>query len=93
MSAGTDGFMGRPCASPLWIASGTIGCYCRYVTEGIPDMADDPAKHETPSETSARLLVKETGITDAQAVGLVALLGAFNWTSLLQEARILKRDA
>ncbi|WP_164482340.1 MULTISPECIES: hypothetical protein [unclassified Mesorhizobium] len=35
-------------------------------------------------------LMTETGITEAQARELIALLG-LNWSSLLREARLLKR--
>ncbi len=46
-----------------------------------------------PDDTRVELvkqLVKETGITEAEAVDLVALLG-WNWSSLVREARILMR--
>jgi hypothetical protein len=38
----------------------------------------------------ARFLAKETGITEAEAMELIELLGA-DMTSLLREARILKK--
>ena len=38
-----------------------------------------------------RRLVLEIGITEAQAVELVAILGT-DWSSLVREARVLRRD-
>lgn len=46
---------------------------------------------ETASGLAARRLVKETGITEAQATELVSFLGPHNWTSLLREASILRK--
>ncbi|HEY6630141.1 MAG TPA: hypothetical protein VIZ90_01690, partial [Rhizobiaceae bacterium] len=47
---------------------------------------------ESGGEASLVLrLVREIGITEAQAIELVALLGA-NWSSLVREARIIRRD-
>lgn len=36
-------------------------------------------------------LVREIGITEAQAIELVAVLGV-NWSSLVREARIIHQD-
>ena len=38
-----------------------------------------------------RRLVKKTGITEAQALELIYLIG-LNWPSLVREARALKND-
>ncbi|MDX8442230.1 hypothetical protein [Mesorhizobium australafricanum] len=49
-------------------------------------------EHDPPSGTDeeyfVRRLLEETGITEAQARELIALLG-YEWTSLLREAHIL----
>ena len=55
-------------------------------------MVDDLGKPpETASGIAARRLATDTGITPAEAVELISLLGAYNWTSLLREARMLKK--
>ncbi len=55
-------------------------------------MVDDLGKPpETASGIAARRLANDTGITSAQATELVRFLGAHNWTSLLREARMLKK--
>ncbi|WP_167434254.1 hypothetical protein [Mesorhizobium helmanticense] len=38
-----------------------------------------------------RRLVKETGITEGQAIELVGFLGPHNWSSLVREAHLLKK--
>jgi hypothetical protein len=35
-------------------------------------------------------LVRETGITDSQAIELVGFLGCANWSSLVREARLIR---
>ncbi|WP_189523861.1 MULTISPECIES: hypothetical protein [unclassified Mesorhizobium] len=42
-------------------------------------------------EEYVRLLVEKTGITEAQAVELIYLLG-LNWSSLVREAKAIKKD-
>ncbi|WP_176478480.1 MULTISPECIES: hypothetical protein [unclassified Mesorhizobium] len=42
-------------------------------------------------EEHVRLLVEKTGITEAQAVELIYLLG-LNWSSLVREAKAIKKD-
>jgi len=42
-----------------------------------------------PDDSIVRRLAVEAGITEAQARELIAVLGAYSWTSLLREARIL----
>ena len=55
-------------------------------------MVDDLGRlPETVGGVVARRLVQATGITEAQASELVALLGPHNWASLYREARILKK--
>ena len=53
-------------------------------------MADEqdkvPAK---PDDAVVRHLVNEVGITEDQARELIAMLGAYSWTSLLREARMI----
>ena len=44
---------------------------------------------ETAGGVAVRRLMVGTGITDAQASELVSVLGPYNWSSLLREARIL----
>jgi len=56
-------------------------------------MTDEQGRPPAATEATARRLVDETGITDAQARELIALLGPHNWTSLLREARILNPTA
>lgn len=41
-----------------------------------------------PGLTVVQRLMAETGITEAQAIELIALLG-LNWSSLLREAKLL----
>ena len=53
-------------------------------------MADEPDKSRAMDGPVIRRLVKETGITEAQARELVGLLG-FNWSSLMREACLLIR--
>lgn len=53
---------------------------------GSGDLADQ--KHAEARATTVRL-VKETGITQAQANDLVDILG-LGWSSLIREARLLK---
>ena len=52
-----------------------------------------PGDHDDQRRAEARAaavhLAKETGITEAQATDLVAVL-SMNWPSLIREARILK---
>ena len=54
----------------------------------VDDLGEPP---ETASGIAVRRLAADTGITAAQANELVSLLGAQNWTSLLREARLLKK--
>jgi hypothetical protein len=49
-----------------------------------PDKADDLSRAGT-----IQRLVKETGITEAEASNLLTLLGS-DWSSLVREARLLK---
>lgn len=42
-------------------------------------------------EEYVRLLVEKTGITEAQAAELIYLLG-LNWSSLVREAKAIKKD-
>jgi len=50
------------------------------------------AAGKSESEASLiRRLVQEIGITEPQAIELVAVLG-MNWSSLVREARILRQD-
>ena len=49
-----------------------------------PDKADDLSRAGTIQQ-----LVKETGITEAEASALLTVLGT-DWSSLVREARILK---
>ena len=54
-------------------------------------MIDDVGKPpKADNGFAVRRLVDETGVTNAQAVELIALLG-LNWASLVREARILKK--
>ena len=53
-------------------------------------MIDDVGKPPTDGTgLMARRLTGETGITEGQARELVSILGPFNWSSLLREARML----
>ncbi|MBB6411107.1 hypothetical protein [Mesorhizobium sangaii] len=53
-------------------------------------MTDEQGKApNNPVDSVVRRLVDETGITEAQARELIALLGALSWSSLLREARIM----
>lgn len=45
---------------------------------------------DTASSIAVRRLMADTGISELQAADLVALLGAYAWTSLLREARLLR---
>jgi hypothetical protein len=53
-------------------------------------MSEGAGKSECEASL-VRRLVQETGITEPQAIDLVAILGA-NWSSLVREARIIRRD-
>ena len=53
-------------------------------------MAREPGNPEDVSVPVMRRLVKETGITEAEAQDLVVLVG-INWSSLVREARLLRR--
>ena len=53
-------------------------------------MADEPDKPNSMHGPVIQRLVHETGITHEQARDLVALLG-LNWSSLIREAKLLKR--
>jgi hypothetical protein len=55
----------------------------------VNDLGKPP---ETASGFATRRLAKETGITEAQAAELVSFLGPHNWSSLLREARVLKKN-
>jgi hypothetical protein len=56
-------------------------------------MVEEAGKPPDPARGMAvRRLVKETGITEAQAAELVSFLGPHSWASLLREARILKKS-
>jgi hypothetical protein len=60
--------------------------------EGTSKVVDELGKPpETASGIAARRLAADTGITLAQATELVRFLGPYNWSSLLREARILKK--
>lgn len=67
---------------------GTILCYVRWVAR-----KGQPAKWLTTPATEglARRLARESGITEAEAHELIALLGPHNWSSLVREARILMK--
>jgi hypothetical protein len=54
-------------------------------------MVDDLGKPPESASIAVRRLVADTSITDAQARELIAFLGPYNWTSLLREARMLKK--
>ncbi|MEW9838535.1 hypothetical protein [Mesorhizobium marinum] len=54
-------------------------------------MSDDVIKEENGRADLVDRLVKKTGITEAQASNLITVLGA-NWSSLVREARLLKRS-
>ncbi len=57
-------------------------------------MVDDVGRPpETAGSAAVRRLMADTGITAAQATELVNILGPYNWSSLLREARILKSGA
>ncbi|WP_292312959.1 hypothetical protein [Mesorhizobium sp.] len=51
-------------------------------------MADEQDRAPSSPEIVVRRLVKETGITEEQARGLIFLLG-LHWASLLREAKSL----
>ncbi|MEW6630566.1 MAG: hypothetical protein AB1440_06830 [Pseudomonadota bacterium] len=52
-----------------------------------------PDDKENPTfEDLVKRLVEETGITEAQALELVLLIG-LNWSSLVREAKALKSGA
>jgi hypothetical protein len=54
-------------------------------------MADEQDEARTKQiDFIVRRLTAEAGITEAQARELVAILGAYSWSSLLREARMLK---
>lgn len=50
-------------------------------------MAPEPAKPEIRG--LARKLIGETGITEAQALELISLLG-WDWSSLIREAKAIR---
>lgn len=54
-------------------------------------MADQPRTPQAMDGQVVARLVKETGITELEARELVALLGNYNWASLVREARLLMR--
>ncbi|WP_167434333.1 hypothetical protein [Mesorhizobium helmanticense] len=55
-------------------------------------MVDNVGKApETATGLAMRRLVSETGITEAQARELIGFLGPYNWSSLMREARMLKK--
>ena len=51
--------------------------------------ADLDEQKRADARATATRLVNETGITEAEAADLVAILGG-NWSSLIREARLLK---
>lgn len=53
-------------------------------------MLDTAGKSEGEASLVHRL-VQEIGITEPQAIELVAVLGT-NWSSLVREARIIRQD-
>ena len=54
-------------------------------------MSGDQDDHKrAEGRPAVERLVKETGITHAEATDLVAILGVVNWASLMREARLLK---
>ncbi|RWH78896.1 MAG: hypothetical protein EOQ86_16240 [Mesorhizobium sp.] len=52
-------------------------------------MGDSKTDRERMKEAGAKILAKETGITEAQASDLIEMIGT-DRASLLREARILK---
>jgi len=55
-------------------------------------MPDEPDKPRAMDDPVIPRLVKVTGITPEQARELVAMLGGSNWSSLLREARLLRKQ-
>lgn len=53
-------------------------------------MATDNSQNRVQFEALAERLVAETGISQAQARDLIALLGS-DWSSLVREARLILR--
>lgn len=53
-------------------------------------MATDNSQNRAQFEALAERLVAETGISQAQARDLIALLGS-DWSSLVREARLILR--
>jgi len=54
-------------------------------------MSDVPEKLDGAGDDGLlKRLIRETGITEAEASDLVMMLGP-NWSSLVREARLLKR--
>ncbi|UVK57562.1 hypothetical protein DBIPINDM_008163 (plasmid) [Mesorhizobium sp. AR02] len=53
-------------------------------------MADESDNPRVMNGPVIQRLVKETGITEAEARELVSYLGGGNWSSLIREARMLK---
>lgn len=43
---------------------------------------------DSTRDSAVRKLVKETGVTEAQAIELIILIG-LNWSSLVREAKLL----
>ena len=54
-----------------------------------PALLDGDDQKRAEARAAATRLVMETGITNAEATDLVAVLG-MNWPSLIREARLLK---
>jgi len=52
-------------------------------------VTNDPDKRSADALAVQRLM-KETGITEQQALDLVTLLGTSNWPSLVREAHLIK---
>jgi len=53
-------------------------------------LADEPDTPRVMDGPVVQRLVKETGISEAEARELVSFLGGGNWSSLMREARMLK---
>ena len=51
----------------------------------------DAAGRSEDEASLVRRLVREIGITEAQAAELIAVLGG-NWSSLVREARMIRQD-
>ena len=79
----------QPLPMALWLG-GTFCGWGRFPWLGYFPMADKPNRPEAMDGSVVQRLVKETGITEAQARELVSVLG-FHWASLMREARFLKQ--